>query len=569
MRITNQMLSNNFLRDMRTNLNNLGTIQTQMASGKQINRPSDDPAKASKIMRMYSEIDANKQYNSNIKNTSNWLDVTDTTLDRVGKVIGRINELLVSTGGSANDVNSRKAIKDEINQRVEELSQLLNTSFDGKYIFGGTNGSSKPMGITTDAVTGNSDLICNIKPKVVTKQTAGTMTSANTLAANNSVTGTITLGTDTFTIDEQSVDIDWDTLLTDDQKSQIQSDLSVASPDALGLIKDTLVNAINLAIDDSGKNVSHVTGSLDKDNKMVLQSGKTGTESQVKLNGITSATSIGSKILSDTDGAVSTGENIGTSVYGGAKVVVGAPFNMSINGVSMSVIITPDAITSGTNMVDAARTLTSSINKTIDDANTAAGLITGDTGFIEATTVTSAADGKSFEITSPSGTITFSDTDGKTTTENLGLSVALKDKLLVEVSQGVTMDYNVTASQIINYGTDDGENLMKLLGDITSHLDSTDPTVTENLTNADLSGIQKAMSNVLKLRSEVGAKQNRMESAETINSDQNLNMTEILSSTEDIDITEKAMEYATMQTIYMASLQTSAKILQPSLIDYL
>ncbi len=85
----------------------------------------------------------------------------------------------------------------------------------------------------------------------------------------------------------------------------------------------------------------------------------------------------------------------------------------------------------------------------------------------------------------------------------------------------------------------------------------------------DLTGIKAAMTNVLKLRSEVGAKQNRMESAEARNTDANFNMTEILSTTEDIDITEKAMEYATMQTIYMASLQTSAKVLQPSLLDYL
>jgi flagellar hook-associated protein 3 FlgL len=60
-----------------------------------------------------------------------------------------------------------------------------------------------------------------------------------------------------------------------------------------------------------------------------------------------------------------------------------------------------------------------------------------------------------------------------------------------------------------------------------------------------------------------------MESAQARNVDANFNMTEILSRTEDIDITEKTMEYATMQTIYVASLQTSAKVLQPSLLDYL
>jgi flagellar hook-associated protein 3 FlgL len=427
MRVTNQMLSNNFLRDMRTNLNNLSKIQNKMASGKQLNKPSDDPAKASKIMQMYSEIDTNKQYNSNIKNTSNWLDVTDTALDNVGKVIGRINELLVSTGGAANDLSSRKAIKDEINQRIEELSQLMNTSFDGKYIFGGTRGTSKPMGTSKDAA-GNSDLICNINPTVITKGTGATMT------------------------------------------------------------------------------------------------------------------------------------------YAGKTVEAGATFSMSVNGETFTVETTAD-IKSTTTMTEAGTILTDSINEAITAANTASGKPPTDAGYINEATVTETPDGR-FEIT-PSGTMIFSNTDGKTITEDLGLSVAIKDKLLVEISQGVTMDYNITASQVINYGTGDGENLMKLLDGITSHLDSTDADEIAKLTNADLEGIQNVMSNVLKLRSEVGAKQNRMESAETLNTDQNMNMTEILSATEDIDITETAMQYATMQTIYMASLQTSAKVLQPSLLDYL
>ena len=425
MRVTNKMLSNNFLRDMRTNLNNLSTIQTQMATGKQINKPSDDPAKASKIMQMYSEMDANKQYNSNIKNTANWLDVTDTTLDRVGKVIGRIDELLVSTGGSANDLDSRKAIKDEINQRVEELSQLLNTSFDGKYIFGGTSGTTKPAG--TKTVDGNIELVSNAIPKVVTKGVGAAMT------------------------------------------------------------------------------------------------------------------------------------------YAGVTVGAG-DFEMSING-GDPITVTTGVISNGTPMTDVASTLTSSIKAAISAANTAAGKTPGADGFIKDVSVT-VVDGK-FNIDSPSGTVTFSDTDGKTTTEDLGLSVALKDKLQVEVSQGVTMDYNITASQVINYGTGVGQNLMKLLEDITTNLGSKNEIDIKKLTNEDLKGIKEAMTNVLKLRSEVGAKQNRMESAETRNTDQNLNMTEILTATEDIDITEKAMEYATMQTIYMAALQTSAKVLQPSLLDYL
>ena len=46
-------------------------------------------------------------------------------------------------------------------------------------------------------------------------------------------------------------------------------------------------------------------------------------------------------------------------------------------------------------------------------------------------------------------------------------------------------------------------------------------------------------------------------------------MTEILSSVEDIDFTQKTIEYSMVQTTYMAALQVSAKVLPKSLLDYL
>ena len=429
MRVTNKMLSDNFLRDMRTNLSNLSTIQGQMSSGKEIRKPSDDPAKASKIMQINSDIAANTQYNTNIKDTTNWLDLTDTSLGHIGDALTRIQELLQSTGNPGYTSDERTAVKDEINQKVATISQALNATFDGKYLFGGTNATSKP--VDTKVVGGNTQLTNNIMPKAITKLTS------------------------------------------------------------------------------------------------------TGLD------------------------------------YGGTTVASGSTFNMSINGKLMPVTTTLDITSGTTTMVDAASTLQNDINTAITVANNA---ITADndangktTALIAAATVTSTADG-GYTIT-PADTMTFSDTDSKTVTKDLGLSPS-SNKLLVEISQGVTMDYNVTASQVINYGTGDN-NLMKLLSNITSHLSSDAAGDISALTSDDLTGIQAATTNLLSLRSEVGAKQNSMTSAEARNDDQNDNMTEILSKTQDIDITQKAMEYATMQNVYTASLQTSAKVLQPTLLDYL
>ena len=147
----------------------------------------------------------------------------------------------------------------------------------------------------------------------------------------------------------------------------------------------------------------------------------------------------------------------------------------------------------------------------------------------------------------------------------------LGSKLNVEVSQGVTIEYNVTAKELLSFNNEKGEevNVLNLLGDIVGNLKSSDELDSNKLINENLSAIDDVITNLLKTRSEVGAKQNRMESAQQKNEDENFNMTDILSQTEDIDFTQKTIEFSMAQTVYTASLQVSAKVLPPSLLDYL
>ena len=310
MRVTNSMLTSSFVSDMQRNLKNMQSIQQQMTSGKLFSKPSDDPSKAVKSMQLYSEISANEQFNSNIDDTINWMDTTDTALGQQGNILQRVRELIVSAGDGSYSSNELQSVKDEINELVGQFSQVMNTSFDGKYIFGGTDVTTKPTTATTDAATGNTSI----------------------------------------------------------------------------------------------------------------------------------------------------------------------------------------AYTSA-------------------------------------------------DITN------------------------LSSKLKTEISQGVYVDYSVSAADIVGYKSATGvTDLRDLFKNIVSDLDSNKP---DQVTGDDLKSLDDAINNLLSVRSQVGAKQNRMETAQTQNTDQNTNLTDILSKNEDIDITEKTMEYSTMQTIYLASLQTSAKVLQPSLLDYL
>lgn len=141
--------------------------------------------------------------------------------------------------------------------------------------------------------------------------------------------------------------------------------------------------------------------------------------------------------------------------------------------------------------------------------------------------------------------------------------------LQVDISQGVKSQYNKTASEILEFTDKTGKsiNVSELLNTIINDLGTSGNTA--NLTTTDLKDIQSVTTNLLQKRSEVGTMQNRMDSAQGNNETENYNMTDILSKTEDVDYAEATMNYSMMQTVYTASLQTSAKILPMTILSYL
>jgi flagellar hook-associated protein 3 FlgL len=142
-----------------------------------------------------------------------------------------------------------------------------------------------------------------------------------------------------------------------------------------------------------------------------------------------------------------------------------------------------------------------------------------------------------------------------------------KKMLKREISQNVTMEINVPGDWITEGKNNDlTEDLPTILNNIMTALEEGD---TEKLGGELLGQLDDHIENILSIRSEAGAKYNRLEAAKFKNEGETLNMTDLLSKTEDIDIAEKSMQYMMMENVYIASLNTGARIMQPSLLDFL
>ncbi|MDD4504105.1 MAG: flagellar hook-associated protein FlgL [Clostridiaceae bacterium] len=87
--------------------------------------------------------------------------------------------------------------------------------------------------------------------------------------------------------------------------------------------------------------------------------------------------------------------------------------------------------------------------------------------------------------------------------------------------------------------------------------------------NNAIGRIQTQANNISAIRAEIGVKSNRIELTTNRILDDTLNLQGLLSKNEDADMAEVIMKIQMEENVYNASLSTGARIIQPSLIDFL
>ena len=95
MRITQAMMSDRFLRNLQRNQRRLTQYQTELASGKRLHRPSDDPAATARALELRGMCSANLQYQANAEDGRNWLMHTERALQDTVEVLSEVRTIVV------------------------------------------------------------------------------------------------------------------------------------------------------------------------------------------------------------------------------------------------------------------------------------------------------------------------------------------------------------------------------------------------------------------------------------------------------------------------------------------
>ncbi|MEC9491009.1 MAG: flagellar hook-associated protein FlgL [Halanaerobiales bacterium] len=145
MRVTNSMMVRNMLDHLQNNMGDLNDLNEQLSSGKLFQMPSDAPIKVSDSMNYKSQINRNDQFQRNLNQAENWLNITESALKNSSKVVQRARELTIYASNDTLTPDDRKSIAKEIKQLRDELVDISNTQLGDSYIFSGQKTTDKPF----------------------------------------------------------------------------------------------------------------------------------------------------------------------------------------------------------------------------------------------------------------------------------------------------------------------------------------------------------------------------------------------------------------------------------------
>jgi flagellar hook-associated protein 3 FlgL len=132
--------------------------QQQVATGKRIVTPADDPVGAAHAQALTQSINEGERYAANIGTATSALQQNDTLLGQLGDLLQSVRSLAVYGGNAALSATDRASLATEVQGNADQLMALANSrDAAGKYIFAGLSIDSQPFSQLGGSVTYNGD----------------------------------------------------------------------------------------------------------------------------------------------------------------------------------------------------------------------------------------------------------------------------------------------------------------------------------------------------------------------------------------------------------------------------
>ena len=146
MRISTSAIYDAGIRTMQQQTERLMQVQQQIASGRRIVTPADDPVAAARVLEVSQSQAINTQHGTNAGSASDSLVLEESILGSVTGLLQNVRVIAINAGNPVLSANDRASLANELRGSYQELLGLANsTDGSGQYLFSGYQGGIRPF----------------------------------------------------------------------------------------------------------------------------------------------------------------------------------------------------------------------------------------------------------------------------------------------------------------------------------------------------------------------------------------------------------------------------------------
>ncbi len=145
MRVTDRQQVDAILTAIQDLRGNIFNRHEQIASGKRVNRPSDDPAAAERINQFRNVLRTTERRLATVNEGAGRLNLSDSVLETAGLTLGKVQELALAMRNDTKTAVDRRNAAQEVQQLILGLAGTANTQLNGRFLFAGSQTQTEPF----------------------------------------------------------------------------------------------------------------------------------------------------------------------------------------------------------------------------------------------------------------------------------------------------------------------------------------------------------------------------------------------------------------------------------------
>jgi flagellar hook-associated protein 3 FlgL len=206
MRITNNMVSDRVISDLRTQYGQLANTQLEISTGRRVNNPSEDPTAYAQEAQRNSQLAGIQSSQTSVNSAQTWLNQSESSLSNLNDIISRAKDLATAAANGSYSATDRASTANEIDQLIKSAKDAMNAKVGSDYVFSGTRTDTAPYtDATGDAYQGDANAVVRSGGTGVTLQANPSFT--DTTGASTTLTAGALLGGGSASGDGKILDV--------------------------------------------------------------------------------------------------------------------------------------------------------------------------------------------------------------------------------------------------------------------------------------------------------------------------------------------------------------------------